>query len=226
MVLDSTRKAAASLTDPHARGIVLKALGLTVLLFLAIWLGLQNLVSVWLLPFLEGWTWLSAAILWLLGAGIIVTGAFLLGPVTAVFAGIFLDDVAEHVERQSYPDHRVGKAMALVPGVLMAVQFAAFVLFMNLVALMLVWLAGFGVIIFFVVNGYLLGREYFLFAAMRFKNTRDAKAVAKRYSLEVFLAGLLIAGFMSVPLLNLLTPVFAASLMVHLHKAIDLRLPE
>ena len=88
---------------------------------------------------------------------------------------------------------------------------------------MLVWFAGFGVIIFFLLNGYLLGREYFQFAAQRFRPEREASALRKKFSLEVFLAGLIIAAFMSVPILNLFTPVFASALMVHLHKALALK---
>jgi CysZ protein len=36
----------------------------------------------------------------------------------------------------------------------------------------------------------------------------------------VFLGGLVIAAFMAIPILNLLTPLFAAAMMVHLHKAV------
>jgi CysZ protein len=39
----------------------------------------------------------------------------------------------------------------------------------------------------------------------------------------VFLAGLVVAAFLAVPLLNLLTPLFAAAMMVHLHKMIVAR---
>jgi CysZ protein len=39
----------------------------------------------------------------------------------------------------------------------------------------------------------------------------------------VFLAGLAIAAFLAIPLLNLLTPLFAAGMMVHLHKLISRR---
>jgi CysZ protein len=34
------------------------------------------------------------------------------------------------------------------------------------------------------------------------------------------MAGLLIAGFLAIPIVNLLTPLFAAALMVHLHQRI------
>ncbi len=42
----------------------------------------------------------------------------------------------------------------------------------------------------------------------------------------MFLAGLLLAAYLAVPLLNLTTPLFAAGLMVHLHKQLSRRDPQ
>ena len=42
----------------------------------------------------------------------------------------------------------------------------------------------------------------------------------------IFMAGLVIAAFLSIPLVNLLTPLFAAGLMVHLHKMLAQKDPE
>lgn len=226
MVLGSARRAIRGVFAARSRWVVLKSLGLTILLFFGLWLGLQNLAAAYLLPFVEGWVWVTSAIIWILGAGVVIAGGFLLGPVTALFAGLFLDEVAEHVERHNYPDDPPGKAMPITPALFLAIKFGLLVLFANLIALLLVWLAGFGVIIFFLVNGYLLGREFFQFAAMRFRSEKEANQLRRKYRFEVLMAGMVIAGLMSVPLLNLLTPVFAASLMVHLHKAISARQPE
>jgi len=78
-------------------------------------------------------------------------------------------------------------------------------------------------IAFFIINAYLLSREFFEFAAMRFRSEADAKALRRRHAGTVFLAGFVIAAFLAVPLLNLLTPLFAAAMMVHLHKMISAR---
>jgi hypothetical protein len=80
----------------------------------------------------------------------------------------------------------------------------------NLFALLLLLVPGINLAAFFLVNGYLLGREYFEFAAMRFMSPADAKRLRSRNSTTIFFAGLIIAAFLSVPLLNLLTPMFAA----------------
>ena len=71
------------------------------------------------------------------------------------------------------------------------------------------------------VNGYLLGREYFEFAALRYRSETDAKDMRAKHSGTVFAAGLVIAGFLAIPILNLATPLFAAAFMVHLHQRIS-----
>ena len=196
--------------------VVLKSIGLTLIVFICFWLGVDWLFREFVNPWLAGWTWISSALLWILAAGVIFGASFLLAPVTAIFAGLFLDEIAEHVERKYYPEDIVGVAVPLAPSLTLALKFSFVVLIGNILAFLLVFVAGFGVVIFFLLNGYLLGREYFLFAAMRFRPEREASILRKKWSLEVFLAGLIIAVVMSIPIVNLLTPVFAATLMVHL----------
>jgi CysZ protein len=77
------------------------------------------------------------------------------------------------------------------------------------------------VAVFFVANGYLLGREYFELAAMRFRPIDEARELRRANALRVFLAGLVIAGIVVIPILNLITPVFATAFMVRMHKKIS-----
>ena len=78
--------------------------------------------------------------------------------------------------------------------------------------------AGIGAVLFFIAAAWLLGREYFELAAMRFHPVADAKALRRAHQGTVFTAGLFIAGFVSIPILNLATPLFGTALMVHMHK--------
>jgi CysZ protein len=165
----------------------------------------------------------------MLGAGLLVGLGFLIGPATAAFAGIFLDDVAARVEQRHYPSDPPGTPMAMVPSLLLSARFTLVVVAANLLALALVLLPFVNFAIFFFVNAWLIAREYFQFAAMRFRTEEDAARMRQKYSFEIFVAGLVIAGFMAVPLLNLLTPLFATAMMVHVHKALTAReqgLPE
>ena len=95
---------------------------------------------------------------------------------------------------------------------------ALLALIVYLVAVPFLLFAGIGLLIFFVANTYLLGREYFLLAAMRFHSVEEAKALRKLHHSTVFTAGLFIAAFVSIPILNLATPLFGTAFMVHMHK--------
>ena len=95
-----------------------------------------------------------------------------------------------------------------------------------LCALPFLLLAGLGVIILFLANAYLLGREYFELAAMRFRPPAEAKAMRKTHATYIFLAGMVIAVFVSIPVVNLATPIFAMAFMVHMHKKISGRRAE
>ncbi|MDX8521588.1 sulfate transporter family protein [Mesorhizobium dulcispinae] len=228
MILDVARAAASRLFSPEFRSVFLKTLGLTLLALVALWFGIESLLEwlawPWLQTFVPGlpsWAgWLTAII-----AGIVlaVGMALLIAPVTAIIAGLFLDDVAEVVERTDYPGDPPGRAVPALQSLVLATKFFGVVILGNVVALLLLLVPGINIAAFFIVNGYLLGREFFEFAAMRFRPEAGAKALRRKYAGTVFLAGLVIAAFLAVPLLNLLTPLFAAATMVHLHKAVSAR---
>ena len=106
---------------------------------------------------------------------------------------------------------------ALIEGV----QFAALALLVYLCALPFIFFAGLGIIILFLANSYLLGREYFELAAMRFRSPHEAKAMRKTNAVYLFLAGMFIAAFVSIPIINLATPIFGMAFMVHVHKKLS-----
>ncbi len=220
MIYEAASRSAREILKPRFRSVVWKSLGLTILLFFGMWLGMQMLATNYLFPFLEGWTWVTSIIAWVLGVGVIFGAGFLLAPTSAIFAGLFLDEVAEHIEETHYPDQRKGTPMPLGDSITLAIKFAVMVIVVNLVALMLFLFAGLGIIVFFVANGYLLGREYFQFAAMRYRPEKEAHKLRRKHWGTVFIGGMVIAGLMAIPIFNILTPIFAAGMMVHLHKSL------
>ena len=111
MILDAARAAASQLFSPEFRSVFVKTLGLTLLALAALWLGLKEffewLALPWLdalMPGLPDWAgWLSFVAAIVAGIGLALGLALLIAPVTAVVAGLFLDVVAETVERTDYP---------------------------------------------------------------------------------------------------------------------------
>ena len=56
---------------------------------------------------------------------------------------------------------------------------------------------------------------------MRYRPPAEAKALRKANQSTVFVAGLFIAAFVSIPIVNLATPLFGMALMVHMHKRLS-----
>lgn len=231
MIFESASVAAGHLFSRPFRGVFFKTLGLTLLVLAALWLGLKEVVEWLAIPWLSGlvpsmpnWAgWLGAVAAIAAGIGLALALAFLIAPVTAIVASFFLDEIAERVERSDFPADPPGRPVPTLAGIVLSLKFFGVVIIGNVLALLLLLIPGVNIAAFFVVNGYLLGREFFEFAAMRFRTEGEAKALRRRFGGTVFLAGLVIAAFMAVPLLNLVTPLFACAMMVHLHKAVAAR---
>ena len=233
MILDAARRSLANLFAPETRGVFWKVLGLTALVLVVLWFALRESFLAFAMPWLSAampdvpdWAgWLTFVIGIFVSLGLALALALLLAPVTAIIAGFFLDDVAEVIEKRDYPTEPAGRALPMGEAILGSVKFLGVVILGNIVAMFLLFIPGVNLIAFFLVNGYLLGREFFEFAAMRFRTPAEARLFRSKHSSTVFLAGLLIAGFLAIPIVNLLTPLFAAGLMVHLHKLVSRRDP-
>jgi len=226
----SASRALSQMLSPPFRSVLLRSMGLALAFLVVAGIGLHRLLS-WGLG--EGGVWLETTIgpnastpvnvmEWVLafaaGLGIFAGAIFLMPAVTALVAGFFADEIAEEVERRHYPADPPGRALPLPRAVLEGAKTAALSLLIYLLALPFLFFAGLGLLIFFFANAFLLGREYFEMAAMRFHPPQQARALRRRHAGTVFLAGMMISAFVSVPILNLATPLFATALMVHLHK--------
>ena len=229
MLLDATRLAGRNLFAPETRSAFWKTLGATLLLLAGAWFGIEAAFTHLALPPLEAllpgmpaWAgWLGFVIGIVASIGLALALALLIAPVTAIVAGFFLDDVAEVIEAREYAGEPVGRALPVIAAAGYTIRFLGVVIAGNLVAFALLLVPGVNVLAFFLVNGYLLGREFFEFAALRYRPEGEVHLLRQKYSGTIFLAGLIISGFLAVPVLNLLTPLFGASLMVHLHKMIS-----
>ena len=215
-MLTSAFRALGDLFSPDFRPVLFKALGLTLALFIAILIGVEVLL-VSLTQF--SWPWAE----WVLGVGtgiaLLAAFFFLMSPVTAAFAGLFLDQIAEKVESRHYPRDPPGTPLPVVRAISTALQFFLVVLAVNLAVLPVV-LFGVGAIALVAANGYLLSREYFEMVAMRHMPAEEARILRRENGPSIFLAGLLPAVLSLLPVVNLVVPLFATSYFTHLFKSV------
>jgi len=232
-MFEAAGKALTQMLSPPLRSILLKAVGLALVLIVAFGIALQRLL-VWLAGTGEHWAQdalgpMSQTPLYVLSwivsiaasLGIIVGSVFLMPAVSSFVASFFVDDIAEEVERVHYGHEPLGAVVPLSRSVAEGAKTAVLAVLVYLVALPFLLFAGLGAVIFFLAAAYLLSREYFELAAMRFRPPPEAKAMRRAHRGTVFTAGLLIALFVSIPIVNLATPLFGMALMVHMHKRLS-----
>jgi CysZ protein len=223
-------KALEQMLSPPFRTVLLKSVGLALVLLLALGIGLHRLIA-WLIA--GGGAWIETtlgpnahgplnALEWVLtiaaGLGLIAGAVFLVPAATSLVAGLYADEIAALVEREHYPADAPGIAVPIGRALVEGVKAAALAIVVYLIALPFLFVAGLGAVIFFIATAFLLGRVYFELAAMRFHPVVDAKRLRKAQQGTVFTAGLFIALFVMIPVVNLATPLFGMALMVHVHK--------
>ena len=219
LLLADALAAFREILTPPFRAALLKVLGLTLLILVgavaALDHGLLLLVAVHA-------AWLSTLIGLVAGLGLLVGSVFLVAPVSSVVAGFFIDELAEHVERDLDPLAPPGRPLRIVPALVLSVRFGALQFGVTVLALLLLLVPGINAVAFLGANAYLLGRQYYEFVALRHLPAAEAEALRRGHSGRIFLAGLVMAMVVAVPVLNLLTPLFATAFMVRVFK----RLPE
>jgi CysZ protein len=232
-MLDAAFKALSQILSPPMRSILWRSIGLALVLIVVLAIGLQRLLS-WFATYGEGW---AEAVLgpgfhtplnllaWIVsiaaGLGVVLGAVLLMPAITSLVAGVFVDEVADHVEREHYPSERPGTALPFGLAMTEGVKTALLTVLVYLIALPFVFVAGAGFIAFFIATAWLLGREYFELAAMRFRSPAEAKAMRRDNAATIFTAGLVIAAFVSIPIVNLATPLFGMAFMVHMHKRLS-----
>ena len=200
---------------PSFRTVMWKSLGLTAIVLFLLRLGLDRLASS-LMPAAP--TWLSWILSIVVALGLVASLTLLAAPTALLVASFYLDNIADAVEREINPLGPRGRPLPLPASLYVGLRFAALSLLVNLAVLALTLFTGVGFVAFFVLNGYLLGREYFELAAMRHLPFPQAVELRRQRSFEVFIAGTIVAAFVAIPLLNLFTPLFATAFMTRMIK--------
>ena len=220
-MLTAVSRAFGQLGDPAIR----RVLWIAVAAALALIVGLTAGVA-WILANVEiaGLAWLTDVLQWLGGFAALVLSVFLFPGVVGLVSSLFLDQVAEAVEARHYPGLGPARRQGLGESVGTALRFLVVLIVFNLLALIAsIVVPPFSLVFFYSVNGYLLGREYFELVAQRRLAPAAATALRRRFRLRVLAAGVVIAVLVSVPVLNLLTPVLGTAFMVHVVRGLMAR---
>ena len=226
-------KAIAQMSDPAFRGVLLRALLASTVLFIVVWAAAWFVLS-WAGDLLSDWVaardWEGrtfTVLEWILGvlsvAGVVIASFFLFPAATTLILTLLLEDIAAAVEKRHYPGLPAARKQPLMEALRGALAFAGITILLNLIALpfylLLLFVPPLNLFVFYSLNGYLLGREYFELVAVRRIEAAVAGRLRRRYRGKVFMAGIVIAFLLSLPLINIAMPIVATGFMVHVFEA-------
>ena len=218
MISDALRAFSQVFSSPFRR-VLWWSLASTFIVLVIVGVGAQ-----WALDALPtfGAAWLNTALEWIARFFAVIVLIPLVHPVVALVASLFLERIAGIVEAEDYPSDPPGRDQPIFQSIVVALRFTIVLIVVNLIALPFYLVPGVNLVLFWVVNGYLLGREYFELVSLRHLDFKAARALRNRFRFRIFMAGLVIAFFATIPILNLLAPLFATAFMVHTSKRIGL----
>ena len=229
MIISSALAALGQLGDPRFRHVLLQGLGLTVVLLVVVYAAVFFLVQ-WLLPDAITLPWIGTITFvedfasWGSVGLMLILSVFLMVPVATAFTGFFLDDVTDAVEARHYPQMPPAPRTGLLEGLREAAGFLIVLVLANIAALAAyLVLAPFAPAIFYALNGFLLGREYFRMIALRRLGRAGARKAFRDNLPAIWLLGAAMAVPLTVPVLNLLVPILGAAAFTHLFHGVTSR---
>lgn len=222
--------ALAQLTDRKFQSVLWRSIGLTFAMLAATFYAFTILI---------GWAIPDATTLPFIGEvenmGAIISGgaliamfllsAFLMFPVASLVIGFFVEDIADAVEAKHYAHLAPAQNIPFADVMLDAAKFMGIMILANLFALIIYFASTLlAPIIFWLVNGFLLGREYFQLVAARRLGMKAANKLRKKHMMEIWIAGTLMAIPLSIPVVNLLVPLLGVAVFTHQFHRIQGRL--
>lgn len=217
-MLTAITRAFGQLDDPRVRRTLWLSIGLTLgllaLVALGVGYGLER-IDFTAIPLLE------TVVAVLGGLGVVVVAFLFFPSLVGLVTSLFLEEVAESVEARHYPALPPARSPGILESIATALRFFVVLAALNLLALILVYFVPLlNLIVFYSLNGYLLGREYFEMVAARRLPRAEVARLRRRHAPRLFLAGAAITVLLTIPVLNLAVPIVATAFMVHVFQGI------
>lgn len=222
MIFAAFFRALSQIGDRRFRRVLI----LGVLLALALLFGIYALFlqAIWWLspesidlPLIGPVTGVETLLGWASLMFMMALSVFLMVPVASAFTGFFLEDVVDAVEDRHYPHLPPAAVMDWPEALRQSFNFLGLVIAVNVAAVFVYPFVGPAIpLVFWALNGFLLGREYFTLVALRRLPRAEAIAMRKRNGFRLWMAGTLMAAPLSIPLVNLLVPVLGVATFTHL----------
>jgi CysZ protein len=204
------------MSDPRLWGVMVRCAVLSCIAFMALWAGL-------------GWglqrtaehagSW-QTLLTWGGWIGGLIVALFFFPTLFGLIGGLFYETVAEAVDTRHFPHLPPARDISLFASTMNGLKYFILLLILNALAfplyLMLLWVAGAGVILYVIVNGILFGRELYDGVALRRFSPTVAKAWRRNHRFLLIRYGIVTAALGLIPFANFIAPLLGAAAMTRL----------
>ena len=216
--LSDFRLAFGVLREPFAWWVLFIGLIGTVMVFA----GIASLFW-WLVGGLDwldhGWLAKTSWDEWMLrGFGtllLLVIGWFAFPLVVTAVTGMFLEPLADRIERRHYPLAPAPRKVPLGEQIHSSIRVLARGIGWNLLVLPFYFIPVINLVVYAWLNSFLLSREYFQVVAVRHVSLAEAKELYRNHRKEMLRGGLSLSLLFVIPGVNLCAPLLATAWMVH-----------
>ncbi len=222
-MISAFAKAIAQLPEPSFRKVFVKSFVVTLVVIVLVGaLAAAGVEYLWTTYDLWFSGWISGAA----GTVTFVIALWLFSPAvaTVVITTFFMGEILEAVEKEHYPHDVPGQDLPIGQEIYVALRFLAVMIVLNLFMLVpyliLALFFGIGFLVYFALNGYLMGREYFEAVAHRYSDIESTKALRRRARGRIFFAGAIVAVLFTIPIVNFFAPIIAPVAMIHIFKGL------
>ena len=166
---------------------------------------------------------LAGYIPWLGGLGSALAAWMLFPGIMPIIISFFDMRITRVIEQHDYPASLQVTETLFWKEFWHDVRFSLKAVLLNILVLPLYLVPGVNLILFYWLNGYLLGREYFVMAARRHMPVAQAEALRRKHSGAVLGGGILLTLVATIPVVNLFAPFWGVAVMVHLYHLVSVR---
>jgi CysZ protein len=215
-MISAILKGIRQLDDKGTRKYVWLSILTAIVVFVVLWVGIGVLITQTALFEIP---WLETVIDVLGGLATLALTWFMFPAALSAVVGLFLEHVVARVEVVNYPQLAKAREPSVWEMTKTGARFLGLMVALNLGILLFLFVPPLFPFVFYGVNGYLLGREYYEMVALRRLSPEQASALRKANAGRLFVTGVLIALALTIPVLNLIIPVVAVAAITHLFHA-------
>ncbi len=220
-MLSQLTKTLGQINDPTFRKVIIKGLAWSILVFILLMAIVWHLLSS---TNFSGIEWIEAALDTLGWFVVLIISIILFPSIVLTVITFLLEEIAISVEDKHYEELPAPRHQTLLELAATGSRLTLCAILLNLIALpiylVLSFLPPLNILVFIIVNGYLMGREYFELVSLRRLTPKETRMLWKRNRGKLFIAGSIIAGLLSIPFINWCMPVIAAAYMLHIFESI------